>query len=103
MEDSKHPVQIVSPHPEHSSRWLALATLLFTIPKLILLIPHLVILYFLGIVMLVVAAAAQIVVLVTGKYPQGMYEMVHGTFQWQIRANFYLLGLTDKYPPFSLK
>ena len=103
MEDSKHPVEVVAPRPEQSSRLLALATLLLAIPKMILLIPHLIVLYFLGIVMIVVAIVAQIVVLFTGKYPEGMYNLVKGTFQWQVRANFYFLGLTDKYPPFSLK
>lgn len=102
MEDT-HPVQVVAPRPERSSRLLALATLLLTIPKLILLVPHLIILYFLGIVMLVVAIIAQFAVLFTGSYPESMFNLVRGTFQWQVRANLYLLGLTDAYPPFSLK
>ena len=98
-----HPVQAIAPRQETSSRWLALATLLFMIPKMILLIPHFIVLYFLGIIMIIVAFFAQVVVLFTGKYPKGLYDLVLGTFQWQLRMNLYFLGLTDKYPPFSLK
>ncbi len=100
---NNHPVQVVAPHLERPSRWLALGTLLFMVPKLILLVPHIILLYFLGIVAIVVAAIAQIVVLFTGKYPHNLFDMVRGVFQLQLRVNFYLLGLTDTYPPFSLK
>lgn len=103
MEEKTHPVELVAPHPETSSRWLALATLLFMIPKLILAIPHLIIMYFLGFVGIIVAFFAQVVVLFVGKYPEGLFTLVKGIFQWQMRLNLYLLGLTDHYPPFSLK
>lgn len=99
----EHPVHLIVPRPEHSSRALAVATLLFMIPKLIILIPHFIILYFLGIIAMIVAFIAQVAVLFTGRYPTGLFDLVKGFFQWQTRANLYLLGLTDKYPPFSLK
>lgn len=100
---NEYPIHVAAPYPEESSRLLAVATLLFMVPKLILLIPHFIVLYFLGIIMIVVALFAQIVVLFTGKYPRGLYDLVFGAIQWQLRAHMYLLGLTDHYPPFSLK
>ncbi|MEK7613616.1 MAG: DUF4389 domain-containing protein [Patescibacteria group bacterium] len=101
--EQKHPIQLVAPRPLKSSRLLAFGTLLFMIPKLVMLIPHFIILYFLGIIMVIVAFFAQVVVLFTGKYPENFYNLVKGTLQWQLRMNLYLLGVTDQYPPFSLK
>lgn len=101
--ESEYPVQVEIPAPEKSSRWLALATLLFFIPKLILLIPQIFIMYFVAIAAMCVAFAGQIVVLFTGKYPRELHEFVAGFIRWQVRVNSYALGLTDAYPPFRLK
>jgi hypothetical protein len=98
-----HPIVLDIPAPDTSSRGLALATLLFMVPKLIIAIPHLFVLYFLALAAFVVAFAGQIVVLFTGKYPKEMHEFVVGFFRWQVRVNAYLLGLRDEYPPFSIK
>lgn len=103
MKPDAHPVTLTIPRQERYSRWLSLATLLALVPKLILLIPHFIILYFLGILMLIVAVFGQLVVLFTGRYPENLFNLVHGALQWQVRANVYLLGLSDSYPPFSLK
>lgn len=99
----QNPVQVTITRPERSSRWLALATLLFFIPKGIILIPHFFILYFLGIASFLVGIIAQFVVLFVGSYPAGMHNFMTGTMRWQIRINAYMMGLVDKYPPFSLK
>ena len=104
MENNAHesyPVALTVPRPKTSSRWLALATLLFLIPKLIISIPHAIALYFLQIIAIVVGVFAQFVVLFTGVYPEGSFKIVCGILQWRIRLNCYLFGLTDKYPPFS--
>ena len=93
-------VEIKLDRQERNSRGLALITL---IPlKLILIIPHAVILYFFGILTFFIVVIAQIVVLFTGKYPEGLFKIVKGFFQWQLRVNLYFAGLTDKYPPFTL-
>jgi len=103
MDQSDYPVTITIPQEERSSRWLALAFLLFMIPKVILVIPHFVVLYVLNIVAFVVAVFAQFAVLFTGKYPSGMHNIVAGVLRWRLRVSAYFLGLTDSYPPFSLK
>jgi len=97
-----HPVSLTISYPEKSSRLLALATILAFIPKTILLIPHIIVIYVLGIVTLLVAIVAQFAVLFTGHYPKMMFEMVVGLHRWEMRINAYTLGLTDKYPPFRL-
>lgn len=101
--EQHHPINLTVPVPEKSSRWLALWALLFFIVKGILLIPHLVVLYFVMIAAIIVAFVSQVVVLFTGKYPKEMHEFVTGALRWQIRVNGYALGLRDEYPPFSLK
>ena len=103
METNKGQVKVTIPAPEKSSRALALATLIFLVPKMILLIPHLIILYALGILIFVLTVFAQVVVLVSGKYPEQIHELVVGVIRWKTRVAAYVLGLRDEYPPFTLK
>ena len=97
-----YPVDVQYQRPERSNRWLALATLLFVLPKALILFPHLFILYVLGMVAFVCGLAAQVAVLFTGKYPEGLFRLLTGVMRWQVRVNAYLFGLTDQYPPFQL-
>ncbi len=105
MEQSQspaYPVHVTIPKPERSSRLLALATLVFLVPKLVLVLPHLIILYVLGLASVVATIVGQIAVLITGQYPAGLFDVVSGIVRWQVRVNAYILGLTDVYPPFRL-
>jgi len=36
------------------------------------------------------------------QYPRGFHEFATGYLRWNTRITAYLLGLTDKYPPFRL-
>ena len=71
--------------------------------RLIYLIPHAVILFFLGIAWFVTSVIAWFAILFTGEYPQGLYNFGIGVFRWQIRVEAYGLLLVDKYPPFSFE
>ena len=86
--------------PEESSRILALLGALFFI-KGLLLLPHLIILSLLGIVMLVAVYVGYWAVLLTGRYPQGLLAFIVGVQRWEYRTEAWMLGLTDRYPPFS--
>jgi len=103
METNKNEVRVIIPAPEKSSRVLAVCTLIFLIPKLILLVPHIIVLWALGIASFIVGIFAQIVVLITGKYPSVIHRFVVGTLRWQTRVNAYIFGLRDEYPPFTLE
>ncbi len=70
--------------------------------KGILLIPHLIILYFLGIVANILFFIATFAILFTGRYPVGMFNFVVGVLRWNIAAYAYLGHLTDRYPGFSM-
>jgi len=101
-EPTPHPVNITIPRQERYSRWLALGTLLFAIPKIVMLIPHFIVIYVLSIAAFFAAVIAQVAVLFTGRYPEALHRFVVGVLQWQMRVNAFFIGLSDRYPPFSL-
>jgi Domain of unknown function (DUF4389) len=70
--------------------------------RLILVIPQLIVLAVLGIAAFVVVFVWVFVVLITGRWNEGVRNFVVGVMRWNTRVNAYLLLLTDDYPPFSL-
>jgi hypothetical protein len=71
--------------------------------RLILVIPHLVVLWVLGIAAYVVGIIGWFGALFTGRLPDFAAEYLTGYLRWQTRVNAYHLLLTDQYPPFSLE
>jgi hypothetical protein len=69
--------------------------------RLLLAIPHLVVLYFVYLVSFFVYIIAWFAVLFTGKWPVGLRNFVVGLTRWSTRLNAYMFLLTDKYPPFG--
>ena len=95
-EQSVH-LELSYPDAAGLNRWLPLV-------KLFLAIPHMIVLAFLGIAVLVVTIIAWFAILFTGNYPKGMFDFVVGVMRWGFRVMAYALILvTDKYPPFSLE
>lgn len=99
---SDYPVMVEADYPPESSRLLALCGI-FWFPKVLLLLPHLFILYFISLAAILVVYIGYWVVLFTGRYPRGMHEFVLGMLRWQTRINAWLFGLVDRYPPFHLR
>ena len=61
----------------------------------------LVILWFFAFFAIVIAWFA---ILITGRYPKGLFNYVVGVFRWSIRVSAYMyLLVTDQYPPFSME
>ena len=69
--------------------------------RLILVIPHLIVLGLMSIVWWVTALVAWLMILINGTYPRVLYEFSAGVLQWYVRVEAYLLLLVDEYPPFS--
>ena len=79
------------------SRWLFLV-------KWLLLIPHWIVLVFIGIGVAISLLITWFSILFTGRYPRGLFDFNVGFLRWCWRVGFYgyeALG-TDKYPQFSL-
>jgi hypothetical protein len=69
--------------------------------RLILAIPQLIVLTFLGIGAAVVIVIAFFAVLFTGSWPEGMRTYVINVVRWYVRVEAYTLLLNDEYPPFA--
>jgi hypothetical protein len=70
--------------------------------RLILVIPHFIVLAVLGIAAALVVFVWVFVVLFTGRWTPGLRDFVVGVMRWNTRVSAYFLLLTDEYPPFSL-
>lgn len=71
--------------------------------KWFLAIPHLIVLAFLYVAVIVVVVIAWFAILFTGRYPRDLFNFVVGVFRWSLRVAAYAFLLTtDNYPPFRL-
>ena len=102
VDPSPYPVNVTAEYPERSSRLLAFCGLIFLI-KFLLLIPHVIVLYFLGIVAFFVSLVGYVAVIVTGWYPRGLFDFQVGVLRWNTRASAWFLSIVDEYPPFRLE
>ena len=74
------------------------------IVKWLLAIPHYIALVVLGVLAVVATILAWLIILLTGRYPRGMFDFVVGVLRWGTRVGAYaFLLVTDRYPPFSLE
>jgi Domain of unknown function (DUF4389) len=69
--------------------------------RLILAIPHVIVLWALGIAAEVVALICWFAALVTGRLPEALADFQVGYLRWATRFYAYLFLLTDEYPPFE--
>ena len=65
-------------------------------------IPH-----YLALVVLVIGALfvyffGWCAVLITGRYPDALFNYAVGVSRWSTRIQAYMFQMTDKYPPFSM-
>jgi Domain of unknown function (DUF4389) len=94
--DAPYPASIEIVDPTGSRDRLSVAL------RLILALPHLIVLVFVVLAGVLMTIVAWFAILFTGEYPQGLYEFGVGVLRWRLRVEAYLLLLVDEYPPFSL-
>jgi hypothetical protein len=93
--DGAYPVQFELAYPTRLSRLLIFV-------KWLLIIPHLIVLSLLGIGVMIAFVVGWFAILITGRYPRGLFDFVVGVSRWSSRVMVYYYLLTDAYPPFSL-
>lgn len=98
----KHPVTVTIPYPQEQSRILALASVPFLAGRLFLLLPALVLVYFITYLGFILGWVNALAVVVTGKSPKNLHRFMVGMLRFTTRTTSYMYGLTDKYPPFKL-
>ncbi len=97
-QSAPYPLSLEARLDEPLSRWLWLV-------KWLLALPHLLIFVLLWIAYLVLSIVAGVSILITGRYPRGIFDFNVGVLRWSWRVSYYAFsgGLgTDRYPPFSL-
>ena len=70
--------------------------------RIVLAIPQFIVLFFVLCAWWVTTIVAWFLILITGRYPEGLYDFGAGALRWLIRVEAYVLLLVDEYPPFSL-
>ena len=96
--DEEQSIHLTLDYPAQGelNRWLPLI-------KWILAIPHYIVLSVLLTVEIVLVLVGWVVILITGKLPEGIHKFMVGVSRWSFRVQAYAFLLTtDKYPPFSL-
>jgi hypothetical protein len=102
LEQPEYPARVIITEPTlERGRGLAVAGILWFL-KALLLIPHFIVLYFIGIAAGIAAYIAYWAIAFTGVYPEGIFNFVVGAVRWSTRINGWLFSLTDEYPPFAL-
>jgi hypothetical protein len=94
--EGPYAVELVLPPPEAPRDRITVAFRIF------LALPHILVLWVLGIAWAITSLIAWFSIVFTGNYPPRLYEFGVGVMQWSARVECYLLLLRDEYPPFSL-
>jgi len=98
--DEEQAVHLELPYPDvenELNQWLPLV-------KWFLAIPHLIILAFLGVAVIIDVIIAWFAILFNGRYPKGLFDFTVGVMRWAFRVSAYAFLLTtDQYPPFTLQ
>lgn len=91
---SQYPIRVEYDYAEPASR-------LKTFFIGLLVIPHWIALMFVGVAAWILFYWVWIVIVVTGKRPEGPARFLASYIRWNTRVNGYSMLLTDQYPPFS--
>ncbi len=69
--------------------------------RIILIVPHAIVLGLLGIIFAICWIVAAIAILISGSYPEFVAKFIRGYLRWTARVLVYMASLVEEYPPFS--
>ncbi len=92
--EAAYPVRMEFEPLEHYSR-------LKTFFRIIIAIPILILRYVMGLLLEIGAIAAWVVIVITGKLPRGLFDLMVLAASYTVRSDAYLALLTETYPPFQ--
>ena len=93
-DDPAYPVRMHFEPLEHYSR-------LKTFFRIILAIPILILRYVMNLMLEIGAIAAWFVIVITGKMPRGLFDLMVLANSYMARSDSYIALLTETYPPFQ--
>jgi hypothetical protein len=94
-DDPAYPVRMAFSGPLESYSRLK------TLFRIILAIPIMILRYVMGLLLEIGAFAAWVVIVVTGKMPRGLFDLMVLANSYTARSDAYLYLLTETYPPFQ--
>lgn len=95
--DAGYPAAFLAGSPPETRDRLTVAL------RLLAAVPHILIVWVLGIGWVLTTMVAWFSILFTGRYPEALYGYAIGVLRWNTRLEGYILLLTDEYPPFSMQ
>ena len=96
---TQYPIELSVAYPPNLSRGWVVLKMLFG--WLYAGIPHGVCLWLYGIAVGIVTFVAFWIILITAKYPRGLFDFVIRYIRWSSRVTVYLSLMRDEYPPFN--
>lgn len=84
-----------------TAEWVEPRSRLTTFFRWLLVIPHFIVVALWGIAAFFAIVAAWFALVITGRWPQGLYDFVAGFLRYATFVNGYAYLLTDRFPPFS--
>jgi hypothetical protein len=96
FEPGEYPLTLDIPYPERQSRWR-----LFI--RWFAVIPNQIVFTFVQIAWTITMFFAWFAILITGRYPRGLFNFNVGVQRWWHRSSAYSYLLRDEYPPYSTR
>ncbi|MGH9090096.1 MAG: DUF4389 domain-containing protein [Acidimicrobiales bacterium] len=89
-----NPIMTTFGRPERQRRWTVLI-------RIVLVIPQIVVLFFVSIAVFFVVVYGWFAVLFLGRFPEPAASFVVRFLRWELRVSAYTYLMTDRYPPFN--
>jgi len=96
VDPGDYPAALYSARPAARRR----VTVVF---RAVLVIPQLLVLYFVSLAAFFVLVIGWFAVVVLGRWPQGLRSFVVGWMRWTVRVSGYWYLIVDEYPPFGFQ